>query len=262
MVFWTDGSRSDTGKAGSAVVWLDKMSDNWREKRRYLGKNKDSFDAELWAISDALEISIKKTRNRNPKTVTVFTDSHAAISKIVDPRVRPGGGAVRDLIYQKALNIRENGHLLVIQWVPSHSKVPGNEKADAVAKEVARKGGRKSDHWSSLTHIKIEIQKTKVAELVQWDQSKTQEKEATLRGFYIPKVKSGIIPGVSNTSRKYAMRYFQLKVGHGAIGTFLARIGAVETPECWWCGAEEQTVIHYTLSAVDGEKSRESSKES
>lgn len=35
-----------------------------------------------------------------------------------------------------------------------------------------------------------------------------------------------------------------LKVGHGAIGTFLARIGLIETPECWWCGAEEQTVEH------------------
>ncbi len=25
---------------------------------------------------------------------------------------------------------------------------------------------------------------------------------------------------------------------------FLARIGVIETPECWWCGAAEQTVEH------------------
>ena len=30
---------------------------------------------------------------------------------------------------------------------------------------------------------------------------------------------------------------------HAAVGAFLARIGAVENPECW-CGAQEQTVIH------------------
>lgn len=47
IVFWTDGSRFDTGKAGSAVVWFEKKSDIWQEKRRYLGENKDSFDAEL-----------------------------------------------------------------------------------------------------------------------------------------------------------------------------------------------------------------------
>ena len=79
---------------------------------------------------------------------------------------------------------------------------------------------------------------------IRGNQSKSQEREATLRGFYIPKVKSGMSPVLSNTSKKYAMRYFQLKVGHGAIETFLARIGAVETPECWWCGAQEQTVIN------------------
>ena len=128
--------------------------------------------------------------------------------------------------------------------MPSHSKILGNEKADAVAKDVAHKGGRRTEHWSSLTHIKTELQKTRVAELVRWHQAKRQEREATMRGFYVPNVKSGMSPTLGRTLKKYAMRYYQLKVGHGAIGTFLARIGVIETPECWWCGAQEQTVIH------------------
>ena len=28
------------------------------------------------------------------------------------------------------------------------------------------------------------------------------------------------------------------------MGTFLVRIGAIETPECWWWGESEQTVEH------------------
>ncbi len=211
---------------------------------RFLMENKDSFDAELWAISDALEISTKKTRNGNPTTVTVLTDSHAAITKILEPKVRPGGGAVRDLIYRNALNIRNNGHTLVLRWVPSHSKILGNEKADGVAKDVAHKGGRRTDHWSSLTHIKTELQKTRAAKLLRWHQAKSQEREATMRGFYVPNAKSVISPTLGKTLKKYAIRYYQLKVGHGAIGNFLARIGAIETPESWWCGAREQTVIH------------------
>lgn len=87
---------------------------------------------------------------------------------------------IRDLIHRNALDIQNDGHFLVLRWVPSHSKVLGNEKADAVAKDVARKGGRKTDHWSSLTHIKIELQKTRVAELVQWHQTKSQEREASV----------------------------------------------------------------------------------
>ena len=137
--------RWGVGKAGVAVVWFEKRLDRWQEKRRYLEENKDSFDAELWAISDALEIGIKKTRDGSPTTVTVFTDSQAAIAKILEPKVRSGGGAVRDLIYQNAHEIRDGGHILVLGWVPSHSKIPGNEKTDAVAKDVAQKGGRETE---------------------------------------------------------------------------------------------------------------------
>lgn len=39
------------------------------------------------------------------------------------------------------------------------------------------------------------------------------------------------------------MRYYQLKLGHGATGIFLARIGVIETLECWWCRAQKQMVI-------------------
>ena len=49
---------------------------------------------------------------------------------------------------------------------------------------------------------------------------------------------------LANTSKNYASRYLQLKVGHGAIGAYLAKIGVVETPQCWWCGQVEQSVEH------------------
>lgn len=69
------------------MVWFDRKSDKWQEIRRYLGENNDSFDAELWAISDALEMSIKKTRNGSPTTVTIITNLHAAITEILDSKV-------------------------------------------------------------------------------------------------------------------------------------------------------------------------------
>ena len=51
-------------------------------------------------------------------------------------------------------------------------------------------------------------------------------------------------PLLGKAKKVYASRFYQLKVGHGAIGTFLKRIGAAETAECWWCGAAEQSVVH------------------
>lgn len=115
IVLWTDGSRLDVGKVGAAVVWFDKRLNKWQEKRRFLGKNKDSFDAELWAISDALVLGIERTRNVGPTTVTVFTDSQAAITKILDPKARFGGDAVRSLVYQNAHVIKNAGHTVVLR---------------------------------------------------------------------------------------------------------------------------------------------------
>ena len=60
----------------------------------------------------------------------------------------------------------------------------------------------------------------------------------------IPRTKGGISLILGSAPKKYASRYYQLKVGHGAVGIFLARIGVIEAPECWWCGVAEQTVEH------------------
>lgn len=244
LVFWTDGSRSDKGKIGAAVVWFDKKLDKWPEKRRFLEENKDPYNAELWAIADALVLGIRKIGNADCTTVTIFTDSQAAITKISDQRTRVGGDAIRNLIHQNALTIKNAEHTTVLQWVPGHSKLLGNERADMAAKDCAHNGGRQTNHWSSLTYIKSELQKARSAELLAWHQTKSQEREATARGYYVPSTKSCINPTLGGTPKKYAMRFYQLKIGHEAVGIFLAKIGVIKTPECWWCRTQEQTVIH------------------
>ena len=59
--------------------------------------------------------------------------------------------------------------------------------------------------------------------------------EAVIKQAYIPWTETKINPILGNAPKKYASRYYQLKVGHGAVGTYLTRIGVIETPECWWC---------------------------
>lgn len=45
---------------------------------------------------------------------------------------------------------------------------------------------------------------------------------------------------LGKTKKYYASQFYQLKIGHEAIGTFLNRMGAAETAECWWCGDAKQ----------------------
>lgn len=81
-------------------------------------------------------------------------------------------------------------------------------------------------------------------DVTKWHNTETEDRETSRRGYYIPRKKGGISVTLGSAPKKYASRYYQLKVGHGAAGTFLARIGVIETPECWWCGVAEQTVEH------------------
>lgn len=107
--------------------------------------------------------------------ITVFTDSQAAIAKILDSKARSCGDTIRAFIYENAHEIKSSRYALVLRWVPSHSKIPRNKRADASAKNITHKGGRQTDHSSSLKFIETQLQRTRSAELLLWHQSKSQE---------------------------------------------------------------------------------------
>ena len=98
------------------------------------------------------------------------------------------------------------------------------------------------NHDEGLTHIKRRITDEKKAQICTWHEQKTKERESSRRGHYIPCLKTQIHPLLGWTRNFYASRFYQLKVGHGAIG--VERIGAAESATCWWCGDTEQSVMH------------------
>ena len=101
-----------------------------------------------------------------------------------------------------------------------YSGLLGNEKADLTAKTRAERGGRLLERCSSLPHIKKSLTDIRHKETIKWHETKMQEREASRCGYYIPWTRGGISPILGNAPKKYASRYYQLKVGHGAVGTF------------------------------------------
>lgn len=183
--------------------------------------------------------------NERDAPVTIFCDSQKALIAIQHATSCNENRFLRNLIYQKAGDLQRNGHLVAIRWIPGHSGLTGNEKADLAAKNRAQRGGKQAERWSSLAYIKKNRTEIRAKELIRWHQTQTQKRETSRRGFYVPWTKNGLNPTLGSAPKKYAARSYQLKVGHGAVGTFLARIRVIETPECcWWCGEAEQSVKH------------------
>lgn len=92
LVLWTDGSRLESGAIGAGIAY--KKANIWKEKAISLGRTKEVFDAELYAIKEALIIALKEIKRLqspyNPLKVTVNSDSQAALKRAPTDRLGPG----------------------------------------------------------------------------------------------------------------------------------------------------------------------------
>ncbi len=242
LALWSDGSKAESG-AGAAVVWKNASTYGWNIRKISLGKNKEIYDAELWGISEALKIALKESTSKKICRVTVFSDSQTALKQLRNVKSN-AGQALKSQIFRLAKQLYNRGGEVIVRWIPSHKGIEGNERADNAAKEAAANGRSQTARWSSLTHVNQKINEAKQSEIHSWHQTRNEERERRSRNYYTPRLKPGIHPVLGRAAKKYASRFFQLKVGHGAVGVFLERIGAVETAECWWCGQAEQSVVH------------------
>ena len=154
--------------------------------------------------------------------------------------------------------LQKNGHPIVLWWVPAHLGLMGNKKANLAARNRAQRRKKQAERLSSLAYIKMNQIHARSTELTRWHKRKTQEREASHCGHYIPWTKNNINPVLENAPKKYASQYYQLKVGHGAVRTFLAKIGVIEHLSA--CGVMNRCnwLSIYTLNAADGEKNEES----
>lgn len=136
---WTDGSRLGNGKVGAVCVW--KTPGVWAGRRFHLGTNKEVFDAEVFAIYQALIAIVG--RKEGGQQHTIFVDSTAAIEGVRTDSIGPGQRfAIADI--ETSTRLRARGNEITIRWVPTHQGAPGNKKADKYVK-IAADGERPDD---------------------------------------------------------------------------------------------------------------------
>lgn len=154
LVLWCDGFKRDEGGTGAAVVWKENAIDRrWQERKVSLGRNKKIIDAEMWGISEALKVAEQKAVTSQSFAIDIFCNSQTAINKLKSMDDRECQ-ALKTQIYHKTELLIQQGHKVSIFWVPSHSGLEGNEKADEAAKNAAMERSTQTARWSSLSHVK------------------------------------------------------------------------------------------------------------
>lgn len=79
----------------------------------FLKENKETFDVELWAISEALDIAMQETLTANNMLIKIFCDSQKALTTIRQPPSQKENRFLRGQIYHKAKNLKSDGHNVV-----------------------------------------------------------------------------------------------------------------------------------------------------
>jgi ribonuclease HI len=179
------------------------------------------FDAEMAALSiSATKASNLLTDFPNITKIHLFADNAASISAISDPK--PGPSQFFTIKFHQTLRPLLETHpnlSITISWCPSHCDIPGNDRADELAKE-ATSLGRQIPY--TVTHSNAR-RRAKRSTLLLWQQ---EWKKAPRVGRFA--IANRIKPSLSPTNHFLSLksnreafgRLLQCRTGHSYTGEF------------------------------------------
>ena len=126
---------------------------------------------------------------------------------------------------------------VVLQWVPAHTGIPGNERADALAKKGA-----------SLPQPDTPVAYSTCCQIIKANSKEewlnTWTMGTTGRPMYKHMTKPLLKDPINELSRKDQSLIFQLRTGHVPLNCHLNRIGVKPSAACSLCDYPTETVDH------------------
>ncbi len=233
---YTDGSKLTDGSTGAGVVTWD--GESCTRFNVHLGKTSTVFQGELVAIAIAAEQLLAK--GTNGRKIIFLVDSQAAMLALGKDRTE--SQTVRSSA--RALNLLGEGNAVILQWVPGHMGVQGNEDADCEAKKGARSAPFGPEPFLTIPYAELRggiercfLGKHKAA----WwaDDCFRQTKEAV--GWAEPWLTKKIL----QSSRRAARLITQMLTGHCSLQRhrYISKLARDET--CPKCLMEDETPNHH-----------------
>jgi ribonuclease HI len=234
---YTDGSATKaTVKAGFGVL-VHHPDGTSEELYGPCGEYCNNYEAEITAIETAvyhLNTMFDIIPSKKKNTV-IFTDSKSALQALKNNNNKP---ECTQLI--KDINNLINTHniKLVMQWIPGHSNIPGNDRADTLAK---RGSNQTQIHTSTSLETTKQIIKSNCKEdwLNRWAMGVTGRK--LFQHMSRPNPRDNI----NNLKRREQSTIFRLRTGHTLLNNHISRIQPNQSPACPLCEHPHETVEHH-----------------
>ena len=251
-IFYTDGSKLEGNinsqvkpSLGAGIYWV--YNNHTSSESHFLGHTQEIMDAEIYAISQAIERIVESTTRK--KHFWIFTDSQSAIQSLQKDKTETEVYQNMKLLLEA---VKTQGRKVHIHWIPSHTFIPGNELADMAAKKGARNAEADTEMIInsgktsiSRSYIKKDIAKIAKEEWIQYLGNANQGQQYSKFQTNLElKMKS---KELNQADRLTFTTFTQIKLGHGYFKSYLVRLPAYENNLCHICKVK-QTPEHILMS--------------
>ncbi|KAM7315802.1 uncharacterized protein ISCGN_005585 [Ixodes scapularis] len=211
LQIYTDGSVNKARTSSTAAFYIPELALEWCGR---LQAPTSSTTAELVAIDKALQAAAQLS----PHRMVLLTDSRCALQKLANAECAdPATTAAR----QTLSFLLTHGSTVCFQWIPGHTGIKGNERADSLAGEA---------HLAPRT-VPTPPHPQQAALNVHWHLQDSKPKPALPRGA---------LSGLSRAAQTLVRR---LRTNTAYTNAFLTKTGTGQHPLCSQCNSAE-TVEH------------------